>query len=70
MLAHSFHGIYVITKFILLTTSDMNLLIFNFKGGCEYWRRRDSRHNHGKIKHILDLTEYCSKIKPYVYFYK
>ena len=70
MLAHSFDRFYVITKFILPTTSDMNLLKFNFKGGCEYLRIRGSGHNHGKEKCILDLIEYCRKIKPCVYFYK
>ena len=70
MLAHSFDRFYVITKFILPTTSDMNFLKFNFKGGCEYLRRRDSRHNHRKEKCILDPIEYCRKIKPYEYFYK
>ena len=39
MLAHSFDRFYVVTKFILPTTSDMNLLKFNFEGGCEYLRR-------------------------------
>ena len=70
MLAHSFDRFNVITKFISPTTSDMNLLKFNFKEGCEYLRRRDSGHNHRKEKHILDLIEYCRKIKPYVYLYK
>ena len=70
MLAHSFNRFFVSSKFILPTTSDMNLLKFNFKGGCGYLRRRDSGHNHRKDKCILDLIEYSRKIKPYVYFYK
>ena len=70
MLAHSFDRFYVITKFILPTSSDMNLLKFNFKEGCEYLRRRDSGHNNRKEKCILHLIDYCWKIKLYVYFYK
>ena len=68
MLAHSFDRFYIITKFILPMTSDMNFLKFNFKGGCEYMRRRDSGHNHRKEKHISDLIEYCRNIKLCIYF--
>ena len=34
------------------------------------FEKKVSRYNHRKEKHILDLIEYCRKIKPYVYFYK
>ena len=68
ILAHSIDRFYVITKFLLPPTSDMNLLKFNFKGGCEYLRRRDSGHNHIKERCILDLIEYCRKIKTICIF--
>ena len=62
MLGHLFDRSYVVTKFILPTTSDMNLLKFNFKGDCEHLEKGDSRHNNRKEKYILHLIEYCRKI--------
>ena len=32
------------------------------------WKEKE--HNSEAKEHILDLTTYCRKIKPYVYFYK
>ena len=70
MLAHSFDRFYVGTKFILPTASDINFSKFNSKDNCEYLRRSSKGHNHRIQKCILDLTDYCRKIKPYVCFYK
>ena len=70
MLAHSFDRFYVVTKFILLTAIDINFSISNFKDNCEYLRKRGKGHNHRIEKIILDLIDYCRKIKSYVHFYK
>ena len=68
MLAHSFNRFYVITKFTLPTTSDINFSKFGFKDNCEYFKKRGKAHIHRIEKCILDLTDYCRKIKPYAYF--
>ena len=40
MLAHTFDRFSVITKFIFPTTSGMNFLKFNFKGVCDYLKKK------------------------------
>ena len=70
MLAHSFHRFYVVTNSILPSASDRNLSKFSFKDNCEYLRKRGKGVNHRIEKHILDLIDYCRKIKPYVHLYK
>ena len=70
MLAHSINRFYFVPKFILLTVSEINFSKFNFKGDCEYLRKRGKGHNNRIEKHILDLINYCRKIKPYMYSYK
>ena len=36
MVAHSFDRFYVVTKFILLTMDDLNILPINYDGECRY----------------------------------
>ena len=48
----------------------MNFSKFNFKDNCEYLRKRVNGHYHRIEKCVLDLIDYCRKIKPYVHFYK
>ena len=62
-LANSFDRFYVLTKCILPTASDINFSKFNFKDNCEYLRKRGKGHNHRIEKCILDLIDYCRKIK-------
>ena len=68
MLTHSFDRFYVVTKFILPTASVINLSKFNFEDNCEYLGKRGKGHNHRIEKCILDLIDYCRKIKTYVCF--
>ena len=70
MLAHSFDRFYVVTKFILPTATDISFSKFNFEDKCENLRKRGKGHNHRIEKHILDLIDYCRKIKPYIHLYK
>ena len=70
MLAHSFNRFYVVTRFILPKASDIIFSKFNFKDNCEYSRKRGKGHNHRIDKHVLDLIDYCRKVKPYICFYK
>ena len=70
MLAYSFNRFHVVTKFILPTTSDISFSKFHFEDNCEYLRKRGIGHNHRIGKCILDLIDYCRKIKSYAYFLK
>ena len=67
---HSFDRFYVVTKFTLPTTSDINFSKLEFNNDCEYLRKRNKGHNPRKEQCISDLIAYCRKIKQYVYFYK
>ena len=69
-IAIALHNIYVVTKFILSTASDINFSKFNFKDNCEYLGKRGKGHNLRIEKHISDLIDYCTKIQPYIHFYK
>ena len=69
MLAHSFDRFYVVTKFI--SASSINFSKFNCKDNyIRYIRKRGKGHNLRIEKHILDLIDYCRKLKPYACFYK
>ena len=70
MIAHSFNSFYAVTKFILPTMEDLKFSMLNFDVKCEYLQEKEKEHNSEAREHILDLTTYCRKIKPYVYFYK
>ena len=67
MLAHSFDRIYVVTKFILSTVSDINFSKFNFEDNCKCLRKRNKEQNYRIEKCILDLIDCRRKIKPYVH---
>ena len=41
-----------------------------FECECKHSRKKGKGHNHRIEKCILDLIDYCRKIKPYAYFYK
>ena len=68
MLAHSFDGFYVVTKFMLPMIGDLKFskLDFNYTYAYmekEYAPNMDSR------KYILELRAYCNKVKPFVTYY-
>ena len=70
MLAHSFNRFYIVTKFFLPTIKDLKFSTLNFNSNCEYLKESDKKHNADGKQHILDLTTYCRRIRPHVYFYK
>ena len=70
MVAHSFDRFYVVTKFILPTVDDLNLSPINYDGECKYLENLDDNNNEEIKTHIKDLVTYCSKLRPYMAFYK
>ena len=62
MLAHSFDGFYVITKFILPTLDDLKLSAIRYDKDCKYMHNLDDQNNE-KIKHNIKDTFILSKIE-------
>ena len=70
MLAHSFDRFYVVTKFILPTLDDLRLSLIKYDEDCKYLRRLDDQNDDTIKQNIRDLLLYCTKLKPYMAFYK
>ena len=60
---------YVVTKFILPSIKDLKFSKLNYDSTCAYLQEKNGSTAEDK-KYILDLLEYCRKIKPYVDCYK
>ena len=69
MLAHSFDGFDVITKFILPSIRELNFSKLNYDSTCAYLAEKNGCTAEDK-KYILDLLVYCRKIKPYVDYFE
>ena len=69
MLAHFFDRFYVVTKFILPSTGDLNLPTLNYNNTCAYLDNKNV-HDTDSKKHMLDLMTFCKKIEPFVLYYK
>ena len=69
MLACSFDRLYVVTKFILPSTGDLNFLKLNYDNTFAYLDNKNV-HNTDSKKHMLDLMTFCKKIEPSVFYYK
>ena len=69
MLAHSFDGFYVVTKFIPPSIWDMNFSKLNYDNTCAYLDDENS-HDAETKRYTLDLLAFCKKIEPYVAYYK
>ena len=67
MLAHSFDIFYVVTKFILPSTGDLNFSKLNYDNTCAYLDNRNICDADTK-KYLLDLLTFCKKIEPYVFY--
>ena len=65
MLAHSFDRFYVMTKFILPSTGDLNFSQLNYDNTCAYSDIKNI-HNTDSKKHMLDLMPFCKKVEPFV----
>ena len=70
MLTHSFDRFYVVTKFILPTTDDLQFSALNFDKDCKYLRDRSKNQAAEAKQHVGSLITHCRKIRPYVYVYK
>ena len=69
MLAHSFDGFYVVTKFILPSIGYLDFSKLNYDNTCAYSDDRNI-HNADIKKYLLDLLDFCKTIEPYVTSYK
>ena len=58
MLAHSFDRIYVVTKFILPTASDLKFFTINFNGTGHYSQEKNG-HSVKARQYISNLIAYC-----------
>ena len=58
MLAHSFHGFYVVTKFILPSVNELNFLLIDFDEKCDYLNANLSTNQYWK--------EYITKFKIFI----
>ena len=70
MLAHSFDGFYVVTKFTLLMLDDLKLSPIKYDKECNYLWNLDDQDNDQIKENIKDLLLYCANLRPYVAFYK
>ena len=69
MLVYSFDRFYMVTKFILPSTGNLNLSKLNYDNTCTYLADRNICDADTK-KYLLDLFAFCKKIEPYVSYYK
>ena len=65
MLVHSFDRLYVVTKFILPTTGDLNFSKLNYDDTCTYMDNKNVQNTETR-KYILDLKTFCKKTEPFV----
>ena len=63
MLAHSFDGFYVVTKFMLPMIGDINFSKLNFDNTCMYMKKKCTPNTDSRI-YLTELRTYCNKIKP------
>ena len=70
MLAYLFDRFYVVTKFILPTLDDLRLSPIKYDKECNYVCDLDDQDNEQIKQNIKDLLLYCSKLRPYMAFYK
>ena len=62
MLAYSFDGFYVVTKFILPTVEVLRFSTLSFDDKCEYLQESKGQNSEEK-QYILDVITYCRKIR-------
>ena len=69
MLPHLFDRFYVVTKFILLSIGDLKFSKLNYDNTCAHLNNKNA-HNTETRKYMLDLRTFCTKIEPFVVYYK
>ena len=70
MPSHSFDRVSVITKFVLPTLDNLKLYPIRYDKDCWYLRDLNDKDDDRIKQNIKDLLFYCTKIKPYMSFYK
>ena len=70
MLAQPFDRFYVVTKFILPMMDDLKLSPINYDKDCKYLNDLNDNDDEQIKTNIKDLITYCSKLRPYLAFYK
>ena len=69
MLGHSFDRFYVVTKFMLPMTGDLKFSKLDFDDSCTYTDNKYAQNTESR-KYMLDLKNFCNKIKLFVTYYK
>ena len=69
MLAHSFDGLYVVTKFILPLIGDLKFLNLNYDNTCAHLDNKNVQNTETR-KYMLDLRTFSKKIEPFAVYYK
>ena len=65
----TFDRFYVVTKFNLPSTGDLNFSKLNYDNTCAYLDNKNVCNTDSK-KHMLDVMMFCKKIEPFVFYYK
>ena len=63
-----FDRFYVVTKFMLPTIGDLKFSKLDFDYTCTY-TDKEYAPNTDSGRYMLELTVYCSKVKPFVTYY-
>ena len=69
MLTHSLDRFYVMTKFILPSMGDLKFSNLNYVNTCAYLENKNAQNTETR-KYMLDLKNFCTKIEPFVVYYK
>ena len=67
--SHSFDRVYVVTKFILPAIDDIEISPITFDMECSYLHIQLDKNTHA-VKHLANIRKFCSKIIPFIYYYK
>ena len=69
MHVHSFHGFYVVTKFILPSVGDLKFSNLNYDNTCTCMDNKNAQNTETR-KYMLDLRTFWKKIEPFIIYYK
>ena len=69
MISHLFYRFYVVTKFILQSIGDIKISPITFDIECSYLHIKLDKITH-TVKHHPNIRYVCSKILPFIYYYK
>ena len=69
MLAHSFDGFYIVTRFVSPSIGDLIFSKLNYDNTCAYLDNKNTLGNETK-KYMLDIMTFGKKMEPYLVYYK